>query len=79
MRPGNRYAREAAARRTLADLANAKIELVAICRRCKHRRVLFTANLLARYGEGMSVRQLQQRLRCGSCGGQVTNLQESSR
>ena len=43
MRPGNRYARETGAGRTLGDLVRAKMALVAVCRRCKHRRVLYPA------------------------------------
>jgi hypothetical protein len=45
MRPGNRYARQAQARRTLGDLIANKSALVAICQGCKHRRLLFPAVL----------------------------------
>jgi hypothetical protein len=38
LRPGNRYARERGGR-TLGDLVRAKMALVAVCRRCKHRRL----------------------------------------
>jgi hypothetical protein len=44
MRPGSRYARDAGLRRTLGEFADAKMALIAVCRRCKHRRVLYTAN-----------------------------------
>jgi type II secretory pathway component PulJ len=80
MRPGNRYAREAEARRTLGDLIKRKTALVAICRRCKHRRLLFPAALAETLGEESKVIDLQKRLRCGGCRGYGTaNLHESSR
>jgi hypothetical protein len=80
MRPGNRYAREADARKTLADLNGRKTALVAICRRCKHRRLLFPAKLAGELGEGTKVVDVQKRLRCGNCGGYgMANLHESSR
>jgi len=43
MRPGNRYAREGGIARTLGQLVAAKMALVAVCRRCKHRRLLYPA------------------------------------
>jgi hypothetical protein len=79
MRPGNRYARETGTSRTLGELADAKMALVAVCRRCKHRRVLFTANLIARFGENYPAIELRERLRCSNCRGRVANLHESSR
>ena len=51
MRPGNRYAREREARKTLADLIGRKATLVAICRHCKHRRLLFPRSLANQLGE----------------------------
>jgi hypothetical protein len=39
MSPGNRYARETGIGRTLGQLFNEKMALVAICRRCMHPRV----------------------------------------
>jgi hypothetical protein len=51
MRRGSRYARETGAGRTLGEMVSAKMALVAVCRRCKHRRVLYPANLVARHGE----------------------------
>jgi len=79
MRPGNRYAREGGTGRTLGQFASAKTELVAVCRRCKHWRVLFTANLIARYGANFPALALHERLRCTNCSGRVANLHESSR
>jgi hypothetical protein len=63
----------------IGELAAGKIELVAVCRRCKHRRVLFTANLSARYGEGFPAIKLRDRVRCSNCRGRSANLHESSR
>ena len=80
MRPGNRYALGAEARRTLGDLINRKTALVAICRRCKHRKLLFPAALAGQFGEAFKVMDMRKRLRCGSCRGYGTaNLHESSR
>jgi hypothetical protein len=79
MRPGNRYARETGIGRTLGELVRAKMALVAICRRCKHRRVLYPAYLIARFGENCPAIELRGRLRCSSCRGRMANLHESSR
>jgi hypothetical protein len=80
LRPGNRYAREAEARRTLGNLIQRKTALVAIYRRCKHRRLLFPAALASQLGETFKVVDLQKRLRCGGCHGYGTaNLHESTR
>ncbi len=51
MRSGNRYAQQAQARRTLGDLIASRSALVAICQRCKHRRLLFPAVLANHLGE----------------------------
>jgi hypothetical protein len=80
MRPGNRYAREAEARKTLSALISRKAALVAICQRCKHRRVLFPRQLANDLGEGFKVADLRQRLRCQNCGCYGTaNIHESTR
>jgi len=80
MRPGNRYARETEDRRTLGDLIRRETALVAICRRCKHRRLLFPGGLAQQFGETFKVMDLRKRLRCGGCRGYGTaNLHESSR
>jgi hypothetical protein len=78
LRPGNRYARENGGR-TLGDLMKAKMALVAACRRCKHRRVLYPANLIPRFGETCPAIELRGRLRCNNCRGQMANLHESAR
>jgi DNA-directed RNA polymerase subunit RPC12/RpoP len=79
LRPGNRYARETGAGRTLAQLVLAKMALVAICRRCKHRRVLYPANLIFEFGEDFPAIQLRDRLRCSKCRYRFANLHESAR
>ena len=79
MRPGNRYARETGAGRTLSQLVLAKMALVAVCRRCKHRRVLYPASLILMYGAGFPAIALRERLRCSRCGSRSANLHESAR
>jgi hypothetical protein len=79
MRPGNRYARETGAGRTLAQLVLAKMALVAICHRCKHRRVLYPANLIFKYGEDCPAIDLGERLRCSKCRYRSANLHEPER
>ena len=61
MRPGNRYAREGGIARTLGQLVAAKMALVAVCRRCKHRRLLYPANLIPQYGEDFPAVELTSR------------------
>jgi DNA-directed RNA polymerase subunit RPC12/RpoP len=79
MRPGNRYARETGSMRTLGDMVRAKLALVAICRRCKHRRLLFPANHIARFGDNFPAIDLRERLRCTNCRYRSANLHEASR
>jgi hypothetical protein len=79
MRPGNHYARETGASRTLGELVRAKMALVAVCRRCKHRRVLYPANFIPVFGEDYPAIELRHRLRCSACRGRIANLHESSR
>ena len=80
MRPGNRYAREAEARKTLGALISRKAALIAICQRCKHRRLLFPRQLANHLGLGFKVADLRQRLRCQNCGFYATaTIHESTR
>jgi hypothetical protein len=67
MRPGNRYARPAKKARTLQDLAMAKLALVAVCQRCRHRKLLFPLDLAERLGASFPVDQVPPRLRCTEC------------
>jgi hypothetical protein len=77
MRPDNRHARER--HRTLGQLVNEKMALVAICRRCKHQRVLYPANYIPRFEEDCFAIELRERLRCTNCRGRTANLHESAR
>jgi hypothetical protein len=79
VRPGSGYAREEGIGRTLGQMVRAKMALVAICRRCKHRRVLYPANFIPRYGEDFPAIELRKQLRCTGCRGRTANLHESSR
>jgi hypothetical protein len=65
--------------RTLGQLVTRKMTLVAVCRRCNHRRVLYPARLIERFGADCPATHLQERLRCGRCRGRMANLHESSR
>jgi hypothetical protein len=47
MRPGNRYDR----RKTLGDLIQAKLVLLAACRRCNHQSLIYPHSLIDRFGE----------------------------
>jgi hypothetical protein len=80
LRPGNRYLREGEARKALGDLVSRKTALIAICRRCKHRRLLLPTKLAMELGSETKVVDVQKRLRCGNCRGYgIANLHESSR
>jgi hypothetical protein len=79
MRPGNHYASESDAGRTLADLIEHKTALIAICRRCKHRRLLLPSQLAVHAGT-VTIADLRRRLRCSQCRGHGTaNLHEATR
>jgi hypothetical protein len=65
--------------RTLGQLVALKVALVAVCRRCKHRRVLYPAALIERFGPDMPAIDLRQHLRCSACRYRSANLHESSR
>jgi hypothetical protein len=80
MRPGNRYARQWQARRTLGDLIASKSALVAICQRCKHRRLLYPPVLANRLAENFLVADLPHHLRCVECNSHgAAKVYESSR
>jgi hypothetical protein len=53
--------------RTIRDLARAKLALVAVCQRCRHRQLLFPLDLAERVGPDFLVDQLPRRLRCTDC------------
>jgi hypothetical protein len=79
MRPGNRYARERGFSRTLGQLVDSTMALVAICRRCKHQRVLYPADFIERFGADCRAIELSEHLRCSSCHGRMANLHGSAR
>lgn len=53
--------------RTLRDLALAKLALVAVCQRCRHRHLFFPLDLAERLGANFLVTELAPRLRCTDC------------
>ena len=65
--------------RTLGQLIHAKMALVVICRRCKHRRVLYPANYIPRFGVTCPAIELRKHLQCSRCHGRMANLHESAR
>jgi hypothetical protein len=79
MRAGRPYPRETGFGRTLGQLVDAKMALVAICRSCKHQRVLFPANYVEGFGADCPALELREHLRCTNCRGRMANLHESSR
>ena len=64
---------------TLGQLIDSKMALVAVCRRCKHQRVLCPANFIDRFGENSPAILLREHLRCSECRGKMANLHESAR
>ena len=79
MRPGNRYARELGTGRTLGQLAANKMALAVVCRRCKHRRVLYPASLIERFGADYPSIEIRQHLRCSQCRYRSANVHEMAR
>lgn len=65
--------------RTLGKLAKEKIALVAICKQCKHRKLLSPAALAATLGHEVEAIALRTRLRCTRCGCRGPNLHEMTR
>jgi hypothetical protein len=53
---------------TLRRLLLHRIELKAVCRRCRHQGLLFTADLAARLGADFPVDDLPELLKCVACG-----------
>jgi hypothetical protein len=53
---------------TLRRLLLHRIELKAVCRRCRHQGLLFTADLAARLGTDFPVDDLPELLKCVACG-----------
>jgi hypothetical protein len=76
---GNQESPDRKLGRTLGQLVGHKMALVAICRRCKHRRVLYPGAFIERFGEDYPAITLRDHLRCSSCGARTANLHESAR
>jgi hypothetical protein len=79
MRTNSHNAHERGLGRTLGQLLDDKMALVAICRRCKHQRVLYPATYIERFGEDCPAIALRHHLRCSSCGARTANLHEAAR
>jgi hypothetical protein len=79
MHNSNRDTGERGFGRTLGQLIDDKMALVAICRRCKHQRVLYPAAFIERFGHDCRAITMRQHLRCSSCGARMANLHESAR
>ena len=65
--------------RTLGQLASEKMALVAVCRRCQHRKVLYMPRLIERFGENMPAIDVRQHLRLSNCLYTSANLHEGAR
>ncbi len=65
--------------KTLGQLIDQKVALVAVCRRCKHRRLLSPARLAASLGRQFLAIDLRPRLRCTACQLRAPNLHEATR
>jgi hypothetical protein len=65
--------------RTLGQLVQEKMALLAICRRCKHQRVLYPSHYIAPFGEHSPAVALRKHLRCSKCSSRLVNLYESAR
>jgi hypothetical protein len=79
MQTNSHRARDGGSGRTLGQLVDDKMALVAICRRCKHQRVLYPAVYIERFGHDCAAIALRHLLRCCSCGARAANLHESAR
>ncbi len=56
------------AERCLRDLTERRICLLAVCRRCSNRTLLFPSDLAARLGPAYPVKEVMRRLACSRCG-----------
>jgi hypothetical protein len=60
--------------RTLGQLLSAKVALLAYCRRCKHRSLLYPATLAEKLGAARPAVDVQQFLKCSECGARGETL-----
>lgn len=75
----DRYQHCRTTQRTLGNLLAEKVALLAVCRRCQHRRLLRTPSLAERLGEDFRVLSLRHVLRCQQCRAIAANLHEMTR
>jgi hypothetical protein len=65
--------------KTLGQLMDEKVALVAICKQCKHRKLLYPAPFAAALGRQFQAIDLRARLRCSRCRCRAPNLHEMTR
>lgn len=65
--------------KTLGRLVDENIALVAICKQCKHRKLLSPGHLAAALGRDVEAIAVRTRLRCTRCGCRGPNLHEMTR
>jgi hypothetical protein len=65
--------------KTLGQLIDEKAALVAVCKRCKHRRLLLPSRLAATLGRHFLAIDLRPRLKCTQCRLRAPNLHEATR
>ena len=63
----------------LASCFEAKMALVAVCRRCKHRRLIYPRSLIERFDENTPALDIRPLLRCSACRYRSANLHETGR
>ena len=60
--------------RSLSQLAAARVSLMAYCRRCKHRALLYPAALAEKLGPERKATEVARRLKCSECGSRGETL-----
>ena len=65
--------------KTLGQLMDDKAALVAICKQCKHRKLLHPAQFAAQFGRHYQAIDLRTRLRCSRCHCRAPLLHEMTR
>ena len=65
--------------RTLGQLGQDKMALIAVCGSCKHGCVLYMPRLIERFGQHFPAIALRPHLRCTKCRRRSPNLHESAR
>ena len=65
--------------KTLGQLMDEKAALVAVCKQCKHRKLLYPAQFAAMLGRHYQAIDLRTRLRCSRCHCRAPLLHEMTR